>query len=140
VINEQIDILSTTIKVSDRFKWLAHEPRKVAMSYKGLVINGQKFYTRDAEKSTQDSGVFVEADTLCRSSAKDMTQVLGKVCWYGIIKDIIVLDYYEHEVPLFLCDWANVKNGVKVEDGFTLVKFPQGQNQGKIEPFIYGIV
>jgi hypothetical protein len=36
----------------------------------------------------------------------------------------------------FYCDWENIGNGVKVEDGFTLVNLHQGQRQLEKEPFI----
>lgn len=54
---------------------LAHGPRKTAMSYKGYVINGQRFHTKDAERTTQNSGAYMEATTMCRSSAKDDAQL-----------------------------------------------------------------
>lgn len=39
-------------------------------------------------------------------------------------------------IPIFKCDWANSRTGVKVEDGFTLVNLHQGQNQFEKDPFI----
>lgn len=47
-----------------------------------------------------------------------------------------MLDYYTFQFPVFKCDWANVASGVKVEDGFTLVNLPQGQNQLQRDPFV----
>ncbi|KAF7126805.1 hypothetical protein RHSIM_Rhsim11G0005700 [Rhododendron simsii] len=46
------------------------------MSYTGYIINGQRFHTKEAEKSTQNSGVSIDAATLCRSSVKDNAQVV----------------------------------------------------------------
>lgn len=50
--------------------WLARGPRNQAMSFSGYVINGLRFHTKEAEKSRQDSGVSLEANTICRASAR----------------------------------------------------------------------
>ncbi|KAE8646836.1 hypothetical protein Csa_020687, partial [Cucumis sativus] len=70
------------------------------------------------KKSIQNSGVAVNATTLCRSSVKDKPQVL--VAYYEVLQEIILLDYCVYQLPIFKCDWINVCNGVKVEEGFTL--------------------
>lgn len=120
----------------DKLKWLAYGPRKYAMSYNGYIINGQRFHTKEAEKSTQNSGVSIEASTMCRASAKDTSQVVDVVAYYGVIRDIILLDYHTFQLPIFKCDWANIGHGVRFEDGFTLVNLPQDENQYEREPFI----
>lgn len=122
--------------VSNTLPWLARGPRKHAMSYSGYVINRHRFHTLDVQRSTQNSGVSIEAETICRSSARDTTQVVEKIAYYGRIRDIILLDYNKFQVPLFKCDWANIGNDVKVEDGFPLVNFRQGHNQFEKDPFI----
>lgn len=123
-------------EVSNTLKWLAAGPRNDAMSYLGYVINGHRFYTTNVERATQNSGVSIEAETLCRASERDTTQVVRKISFYGVIKDIILLDYYKRQVPLFKCDWAATRNGVKVEDGFTLVNLQHGRHQFQRDPFI----
>lgn len=122
--------------ISKTLKWLAYGPRNQAMSYSAYVVNGQRYHTKDAEKSTQNSGVSIEATTVCRSSIKDRNQIVDVVAYYGVIKDIILLDYYTFQIPVFDCDWANIANGVKVEDGFTLVNLHQGQHQSERESFV----
>jgi len=49
------------------------------------------------------------------------------VTFYGVIKEILLLDYHMFHVPLFRCSWANKGNGVKEEDGFTLVNLHMNQ-------------
>ncbi|KAK9286695.1 hypothetical protein L1049_015098 [Liquidambar formosana] len=122
--------------VLDTLPWLARGPRQHAMSYSGYIINKHRFHALDVERSTQNSGVSIDAETICRSSARDNTQVFEKISYYGRIKDIILLDYNKFQVPIFKCEWANIGNGVKVEDGFTLVNLHQGQNQFERDPFI----
>lgn len=111
---------------SDRIQWLSHGPRKHVISYMGYIINGYRFHTIDVERSTQDSGVSIEADTVCQSSANDNSHTVGKVSYYGVIRDIVLLDYYSFKVPIFRCDWANHETGIKMEDDFTLVNLHQG--------------
>lgn len=115
---------------------LAHGPRKAVISYKGYVINGQRFHTKDAERTTQNSGVYMEATTMCRSSAKDDAQLADVVGYYGLINQIILLDYYSFHIPLFRCNWAHVGKGVKKVDWYTLVNLHQGQKEFIREPFI----
>ena len=64
------------------------------------------------------------------------TQVVGKVTYYGVLRDILVLDYNTFQVPIFKCDWANIVNGVKVDEGFTLVNLHEAQSQFGNNPFI----
>ena len=73
-------------------KWLATGPRRYAMSYSGYIINGKRFHAKSVEKLTQDSVVFLEAETVCRASARDAAHVIANVSYYGVIKDIILLD------------------------------------------------
>ena len=73
---------------------------------------------------------------MCRSSAKDTSHVVDLVAYYGRIIDIILLDYNVFYVPLFRCQWAVRGNGVKVEDGFTLVNLNQNQVSFLRDPYI----
>ena len=78
----------------------------------------------------------MQASTMCRSSAKDSNQVVDVVTYYGVLKEIIVLDYRVVQMPLFRCDWVNISNGVKVEDGFTIVNLHQSQNKFRQDPYL----
>ncbi|KAL9457402.1 hypothetical protein AB3S75_006449 [Citrus x aurantiifolia] len=135
-LKQKIEFHTCTNKDFHTLKWLAYGPRINAKRYSGYIINGQRFHTREIEKATQDSGVSIEATTVCRASAKDNAQVVDVVAYYGVITDIILLDYHNFQLPLFKCDWANKGHGVKVDDGFTLVNLHQGQSQYEKEPFI----
>ncbi|XP_031262356.1 uncharacterized protein LOC116120545 [Pistacia vera] len=135
-LKEKVSFLTSICEDGETLKWLANGPRNHAMSYNGYVINGQRFHTKDVDKSTQNSGVSIEATTICRASAKDTSQVVDVVAYYGVIKEIILLDYYQFQLPIFKCHWANAGHGVKFEDGFTLVNLHQSQNQYVREPFI----
>ncbi|XP_061995536.1 uncharacterized protein LOC133713509 isoform X1 [Rosa rugosa] len=123
--------------MSDIVRWLACRPKQYVVSHSGFIINGNRFHTETTEKSAQNSGVSVEADTMCRASARDNSQKLDRVSYYGVIRDIILLDYRKFKVPLFDCYWANIGTGVKVEDGFTLVNLHNGHHQFDRDPFIF---
>ncbi|XP_021819878.1 uncharacterized protein LOC110761654 [Prunus avium] len=122
--------------VSNTLKWLAREPSRYGISYSGFIINGLRFHTKESEKSRQNSGVSLEATTICVSSARDHTPVTGKVAYYGVLREVIVLSYHEFYIALFKCDWASIVNGIKLDDGFTLVNLHEGQSQFERDPFI----
>lgn len=73
---------------------------------------------------------------MCRSSAKDINQVADVVSYFGVIQEIILLDYHMFQVLLFKCKWANKGNGLKEEDGFTLVNFSLNQAAFLQDPYI----
>ncbi|XP_010436656.1 PREDICTED: uncharacterized protein LOC104720449 [Camelina sativa] len=118
------------------FKLLAYGPRSIARSYTGYIVNGMRFHTKSVHRLNQNSGVYYEATTMCRSSAGHTAQVVDVVSYYGRIVDIILLDYNVFYVPIFRCQWAVKGNSVKVEDGFTLVNMNQSQVSFANDPFI----
>ncbi|KAG7542144.1 Transposase-associated domain [Arabidopsis thaliana x Arabidopsis arenosa] len=129
-------IPTNSIGHSTRLRWLAFGPRSIAQTYKGYIINGHRFHTDDVKRKTQNSGVTYEAFSMCRASAKDTRQTADIVVFYGVIKEIILLDYHMFQVPLFKCIWANKGNGLKEEDGFTLVNLHMKQSAFLNDPFI----
>ena len=133
---EQISLDVGNRKDSDILKWLANGPRKTAMSFSGYIINGQRFHIKSIERSTQNSGVSIDASAICRSSDGDGSPKIDVVTYYGVLTEIILLDYYVYRLPMFKCDWAKIHNGVKVDDGFTLVNLHQNQSQFSSEPYI----
>ncbi|KAL5739218.1 hypothetical protein ACOSQ2_028398 [Xanthoceras sorbifolium] len=80
-INDEIKC--NALCVSNTLKWFAHGPRDLVMSFTEYIINDLQFHTKEAEKSRQNSGVLVEATIMCRSSARDHTQILRQVAYYG---------------------------------------------------------
>ncbi|XP_075494727.1 uncharacterized protein LOC142532289 [Primulina tabacum] len=124
------------VNSSDRIQWLSHGPRKHVTSYTGYIVNGLRFHTIDVGRSTQDSGVSIEAGTVCQSNANDNSHTVGRLSYYRVIRDIVLLDYYSFKVPVFRCDWANPGSGFKIEDGFTLVNLHQGLKTFESDPFI----
>lgn len=73
---------------------------------------------------------------MCRSSAKDTSQMADFVSYYGRVVEILLLDYNIFYIPVFRCQWANRGNGVKEEDGFTLVNLNQNQVSFAKDPYI----
>jgi hypothetical protein len=63
-------------------------------------------------------------------------QAIQTIAYYGVLSEIIVLDYHNFQIPLFKCDWVSTDHGVKVVDGFTLVNLHQFQNEFESDPFI----
>ncbi|XP_060668913.1 uncharacterized protein LOC107433057 [Ziziphus jujuba] len=89
--------------VTDELYSLACGPDYGIRSYSGCVVNGVRYRTkvRDDRRVTQNCGIWVVGD-------HD-----GESCdFYGVIEDILVLDYRsKHSVVLFRCAWfdTNVK-------------------------------
>ncbi|OAO89364.1 hypothetical protein AXX17_ATUG01290 [Arabidopsis thaliana] len=136
VLNLLGQINSDSTNYSKETRWLAFGPRNVALAHKGFIVNGQRFHIDAIKRKTQNSGVTYEAFSMCRSSARDMRQVADMLTYYGVIKEILHMDYHMFKVPLFRCNWANTGNGVKEEDGFTLVNLHMNQTAYLKDPFI----
>ncbi|KAK5793993.1 hypothetical protein PVK06_035181 [Gossypium arboreum] len=78
-------------------------------------------------RRTQNCGVVVNSSITSYASARNSNPVEGNVEYYGLITDIIELDYYGRwKVVLFRCDWADVNTarGIKEDQfGFTMLNF-----------------
>ncbi|XP_048628529.1 uncharacterized protein LOC106353564 [Brassica napus] len=106
-------IPSNSKEHSTKLRWLAFGPRFTAHTNKGFVINGNRFHIQSVKRKTQNSGVTYEAFSMCRSSARDTRHTADMVTYYGVITEIILLDYHMFSVPLFKCNWANRGYGVR---------------------------
>ncbi|XP_013694784.2 uncharacterized protein LOC106398827 [Brassica napus] len=120
----------------ETLKWIAYGLRCSARSYTGFIVNGLRFHTTLVDRKSQNSGVYYEATAVCRSSATDTSQVVDLVSYYGRVTGIILVDYNIFYVPLFRCQWAVKGNGVKIEDGFTLVNKNHSQASFASDPYI----
>ena len=95
------------------------------VNFSGYAINGCHYQTkdRDAVRVSQNSGVTVVAKTLQVASMKDNNPIISDMSFYGVIKEIWLLDYFHCQIPVFKCDWVDSKNSVKVDElGFILVE------------------
>lgn len=122
--------------ISETLRWMSHGPQPQVLSYNGYIINGYRFFTkkRDDSSSVQNSDVLVMAKTMQVSSSKDKNPIVSDMSFFGVIQEIWELDYVITKVVIFKCDWVESKNGVKEEDGFTLVDLKKIGH--KSEPFI----
>ncbi|XP_071695448.1 uncharacterized protein [Rutidosis leptorrhynchoides] len=113
--------------ITDDLRHLANGPCEFVKTYKGFIVNGYRFHIKDVERKrkTQNSGVILEALTKSFSSTRDNNPVTGDVTYYGVIKEIIELQYsVENKIVLFHCDWISNGSRKKVdENGFTLLNF-----------------
>ncbi|KAK5839821.1 hypothetical protein PVK06_008661 [Gossypium arboreum] len=132
--------------VNDEVKWLSQGPNRVVKRYSGFIMNGFRFHTKYRERlrRTQNCGVVVNSLITSYASARDSNPVEGNVEYYGLLTDIIELDYYgKWKVVLFRCDWAdaNTARGIKNDQfGFTMVNFSRLIHTGEHlidEPYVF---
>ncbi|XP_071740608.1 uncharacterized protein [Rutidosis leptorrhynchoides] len=113
--------------ITDDLRHLSNGPCEFVKTYKGFIVNGYRFHIKDVERKrkTQNSGVILEAMTKSFSSTRVNNPVTGDVTYYGVIKEIIELQYsVENKIVLFRCDWISNGSRKKVdENGFTLLNF-----------------
>lgn len=71
-------------------------PNDIITRYDGYLINGYRLHTKGHEinKKTQNSDVIVSGQTESYATPKDLTPMSGILEYYGVIKEIIELDYY----------------------------------------------
>ncbi|KAK5775210.1 hypothetical protein PVK06_043080 [Gossypium arboreum] len=132
--------------VNDEIKWLSQGPNRVIKRYSAFLINGYRFHTKYRERirRTQNCGIVVNYSITSYASARNSNPVEGNVEYYGLITDIIELDYYGRtKVVLFQCDWADVNtaHGIKKDQfGFTMVNFSRLIDTGQQlmdEPYVF---
>ena len=105
-------------------RWLSDKPSNEVLSYSGYKISRTLYTTKgkDDVRSTQNSGVYLVADTPQVASARDKRMIRDEMSFYGVITEIWELDYEKFRIPIFKCDWVYNGRGVLVDElGFTLV-------------------
>ncbi|KAH1057539.1 hypothetical protein J1N35_035604 [Gossypium stocksii] len=131
--------------VTNEVKWLSQGPNRLVKRYSAFIINGFRFYTKNRERlrRTQNCGIVVNSSITSYASARDSNPIKGNVEYYGLLTDIIELDYYgKWKVVLFRGDWANVNiaRGIKSDQfGFTMVNFSRLIHTGEQlidEPYV----
>ncbi|BBG93472.1 hypothetical protein Prudu_001488 [Prunus dulcis] len=109
--------------VPENLRWLAAGPNMAVPLYRSYLIKGIKFNIKaqDDVRTTQNSGVYLLAQTMQVASAKDKNPILSNMGFYGVIQEIWDLDYQKFTIPVFRCDWIDSSGLVVDELGFTLV-------------------
>ena len=99
--------------VTSRLARLANGPSFVAKSYDKYRLNGFVFSTSTYDLRLgrkQNSGISYKALTYFRSSAKDKNLIEAEMTYYGIIREIWVLDYTSFNETVFYCHWVRVED------------------------------
>ncbi|KAG8376021.1 hypothetical protein BUALT_Bualt09G0019600 [Buddleja alternifolia] len=133
-----------TDSFSEETRRLSYGPMSHGKSYNACIVNNFRFRTKshDERKAIQNSGATLRASTNSYASAKDKNPLLGEVPYYGILTDIIEIQYaYNMKFILFKCDWVDNDKGGLVEDihKFKLVNFSRLMYKNNLpsdEPFI----
>ncbi|XP_073036742.1 uncharacterized protein [Primulina eburnea] len=124
--------------VSNDLKSLAIGPNFIGIRYEKFISNGFRFHTKEVEckRKTQNCGVIVRTTTSSYSSIRDQNPVSSELDYYGILQNVIELDYEGgRRVVLFECDWVSKGERLKLdEDGFMLANFTNVKRHN--EPYI----
>ena len=134
--NQVQELVERDVQVAEEIQILAQGPLRVARKYNSYAIRGFTFHTSssDAGRPVQSSGVAIAAESS-----------RGKQIYYGIIREIIELDYrHRGNMVLFRCDWVDNRvpnKWVKTDQfGVTTVNFNHLFSSGQQlsdEPFIF---
>ncbi|KAG8478731.1 hypothetical protein CXB51_028571 [Gossypium anomalum] len=82
--------------VNDEVKWFSQGSNRVVKRYTTFLINGFRFHTKSRERlrRTQNCGIVVNSSITSYASTRDSNPVEGNVEYYGLLTEIIELDYY----------------------------------------------
>ncbi|KAF6154769.1 hypothetical protein GIB67_032381 [Kingdonia uniflora] len=125
------------------FHDIVRGPLAFVTRYNRYCVNDFLLVTKDykATKVNQNSGVSTTCVTTFRSSSKDKDPTDESATYYGVLRDIVELEYREGNKPvLFNYDWVKVTKGVKVDEEVKLklvklLNFTSSDEVGD-EPFI----
>ena len=108
-------------------------------------VNGFSFSTKKYEDRmvTQNSGVCMREITKFRASGKDKNYKEAETTYYGVIQQILELDYTDFKQTVFYYDWVKVENkvnGCKIDpiSNLIMVNLEKLKNKNNVndEPFI----
>ncbi|KAG7559171.1 Transposase-associated domain [Arabidopsis thaliana x Arabidopsis arenosa] len=138
-------------KTAKYMRWHADSENKDAgpsskvLKFSAYNINGFKFriIERDQDLKTQNSGIFVSAETISYASSRDINPRSGNVSYYGKLTEILELNYYDSfRVVLFKCKWVDTRDarGFKKDQfGHSMVNFSRLIHTGsgeEDEPYV----
>ena len=130
---------------SSELWFFARGPLFKAKTFRKYHVNGYLFSTKSHDETvlTQDSGVCMSAITTFTSSRKDKNPIDASAMWYGVIKQILEVDYTNFKEVVFYCDWVRVEdktNGCKLcpDSNLLMVNFNRLKSSDKMldEPAI----
>ena len=103
---------------SNTIRWLAHRPHLGLMTYEEYMVNGSSYHTKshDDHQTVQSSGIMLVATIIQVSSAKDKKPIVCDMSFYGMIKEILEINYNTFKVDLFKCNWVENKASVRLDD------------------------
>ncbi|XP_042389540.1 uncharacterized protein LOC121981198 isoform X2 [Zingiber officinale] len=134
---EDINLAADDLVSSD-LRLIARGPDAIGIRYEKFISNGFRFHTKEMERKrkTQNCDVTVRATTSSYSSIRDHNLVLSELDYYGILQNVIELNYGGgRKVVLFECEWVSKGKRLKLdEDGFVLANFKNVRRHN--EPYI----
>nr|XP_009785133.1 PREDICTED: uncharacterized protein LOC104233435 [Nicotiana sylvestris] len=110
---------------------LSRGPTQYVLHYNGYIVNRYRFHVEDYDKHlrTQNCGVVVVGETGEHSKNID---------YYGVLTNVVELQFTRRRVILFQCNWFNVydkKKGIKTDE-YGIVSVNWGRFLKTNEPFV----
>lgn len=116
---------------SEGLRSISSPPAPYAKSYNGYIVNGFRFHVQShGRKGTSNSGVCVRGIS---GSDADPSN------YYGILQNVIELDYHGFSVFMFNCTWYdtwNTTTGIWTRPEYGLVEVNPRKELQVNEPFI----
>lgn len=77
----------------------------IVITWTAYEISNYSFYrkAKDDCSTMKNNGVMVKAKSMYFSSSKDKNPILATITFYGVIEEILEIDYAIFKVPLFKC-------------------------------------
>jgi hypothetical protein len=144
----QICSLIQLLKTGDatsRLARLANGPSFYAQEFGKYRVNGFVFASNPHEEhlvGKQDSGISYKALTYCVASSKDKNPIEAEMTYYGVVQQILELDYTSFKEIVFYCDWVRVEdnNACTVDPATNLIMVDLTKMKSKDnindEPFV----
>lgn len=77
----------------------------------------------------------VDAESVYFSSSKDDNHVLASRAYFGVIDDILEIEYVYFKFPLFKCKWIDSNTGIETDE-LRFIRVVIRKATYKNEPFI----
>lgn len=90
----------------------------IVITWGAYDITKYSFYTKSKDdcSTVKNSGVMVEDKSMYFSSSKNKNHVITSRVYFGVIEEILKINYVIFKVSLFKCKWIKSNNDVEIDE------------------------